>query len=154
MKYIVPIGLVLVSLAVAGYFVYMATNRTLTQLEGTLLQLFTLLAGLAGSFWFGRQSASKAAQEIIRPHARAAFRRLVSLYASLARMSATIHSAQRLESVEDYQIILARVDASVEEQLLMADDALEDWRDIVPEDVKELKANRSPFETSEMPDSR
>jgi hypothetical protein len=34
---------------------------------------------------------------------------------------------------------LARLEAIVIEQLATADDALEDWRDIVPEDVKELR---------------
>lgn len=138
MKYLLPAALVLVSLGIAGYFVYMATNRTITQLEGTLLQFFILAAGLAGSFWFGRQSAMRAAREIIRPHARSAFRRLVSLYSSLARVAETVESAELSESVVDYRIALARVDATVKGQIEMADDALEDWRDIALEDVDEL----------------
>ena len=36
---------------------------------------------------------------------------------------------------------LAKLDAIVAEQLATADDALEDWRDIVPEDVEELTKN-------------
>ena len=128
----------LLSLGVAGYSVYVSTNRSLTPLEGALLQFFILSVGLSGSFWFGRQSAMKVAREIIRPHARAAFRRLVSLYSSLSRVSEIIKSAELSESVEDYRIALARVDATVKGQIEMADDALEDWRDIALEDVDEL----------------
>ena len=36
---------------------------------------------------------------------------------------------------------LAKLDTIVTEQLAAADDALEDWRDIVPDDVKELTKN-------------
>jgi len=32
-----------------------------------------------------------------------------------------------------------KIEAIIAEQLVTADDALEDWRDIVPEDVKELE---------------
>ena len=39
---------------------------------------------------------------------------------------------------------LARLEAIVIEQLATADDALEDWRDIVPEDVEELTKNFDP----------
>ena len=147
MRYFLPSVLVLISLAVAGYSVFVATTRSLTPLEGALLQLFILSVGLAGSFWFGRQSAMRAAQEVIRPHARAAFRRLVSLYNSLSRVAEAIKSVERSESVDDYRIALTRIDATVEGQLEMADDALEDWRDIAPEDVDELWRRHIPSES-------
>ena len=149
MRYFLPAALMLISLAVAGYSVYVTTNRSLTPLEGALLQLFILSVGLAGSFWFGRQSAMRAAREIIRPHARAAFRRLVSLYNSLSRVAEAIKSAEQSESVDDYRIALTRIDATVKGQLEMADDALEDWRDIAPEDVDELWKRRLPSENRE-----
>lgn len=121
--------------------VYTAAIRTLTSLENVLLQVISLSAGLAGSFIFGRRSAREAAREIIKPHARSAFRRVLSLYRSLARASATIKLSQAPESEEALQVTLARLDTIVTEQLAAADDALEDWRDIVPDDVKELTKN-------------
>ena len=132
-----PLALIIISLGVAGLFAYVATTRTLTNLESIFLQSFSLLAGLGGSFIFGRQSAREAAREIIKPHARSAFRRLLSLYQSLSRVATTIESSQSDESPE-YPVIIAKIEAIVVEQLTTADDALEDWRDIVPEDVKEL----------------
>ena len=78
-------------------------------------------------------------REIIKPHARKAFRRLVSLYRSLSRAANAIESAQDSESPENHRLTLAKLNAIVTEQLDTADDALEDWNDIVPEDVEELK---------------
>ncbi len=131
--------LILISLGVSVLVIYTTTTRVLTTVESTIWQVFVLTAGLTGSFIFGRQSAKEVAKEIIKPHARSAFRRLVSLYESLSRASTEIQSINNLESPEDYKVLVAKLDAIVTEQLNAADDALEDWRDIVPEDVEELK---------------
>jgi hypothetical protein len=133
-----PAILVVASLSVAGVFAYIATQRTLTSLESVILQAFALGAGLVGSFVFGRQSARDTAREMIKPHARSAFRRLLSLYQSLSRVGATIEESQKSDST-GHTITLAKLEAIVIEQLATADDALEDWRDIVPEDVEELR---------------
>ena len=131
--------LVFVAVGISVFMIYITTQRTLSPVESILWQVFVLTAGLAGSFIFGRQSASEAAKEIIKPHARKAFRRLVSLYQSLSRAAIVIKSAQDDESPENQRVTLAKLDAIVTEQLVTADDALEDWNDIVPEDVVELK---------------
>ena len=139
-----PHLLILISLGVGGFFAYVATTRISTGLESFLWQAFTLVASVVGAFLFGRQSASEAAREIIKPHARSAFRRLLSLYQSLSQVASVIESSKNCVSREDYRIILATLKASVGEQLATADDALEDWRDIVPEDVEELRQRLSP----------
>lgn len=137
-----PHLLILISLGVGGFFAYVATTRISTGLESFLWQAFTLVASVVGAFLFGRQSASEAAREIIKPHARSAFRRLLSLYRSLSRVADHIESSH--ESHEACQVTLAKLEAIVVEQLTTADDALEDWRDIVPEDVEELRQRLSP----------
>ena len=138
---IVATLLILSSVGISIFVAYTSTKRMLTGLESTLWQIFTFAAGLSGSFIFGRQSAREAAREIIKPHARSAFRRVLSLYRSLARTSATIKSSQVPGSDEDLQVTLAKLDTIVTEQLAAADDVLEDWRDIVPDDVEELTKN-------------
>lgn len=138
---IVAALLVLISIGVSILFAITATQRNLNGLESTIWQIFTFASGLSGSFIFGRQSAREAAREIIRPHARSAFRRVLFLYRSLARASVTIKLSQVPEPEEDPQVTLAKLDTIVIEQLAAADDALEDWRDIVPDDVKELTKN-------------
>ena len=65
-----------------------------------------------------------------------------SLYHSLSRAATAIESAQISDSHENYQVALAHLEEIVTEQLSTADDALEDWRDIVPEDVEELEQKR------------
>lgn len=132
-----PTVLILAAIAVAGFSAYIATQRTLTSLEGTLLQSFALIVGLVGSFIFGRRSATDAAKEIIKPHARSAFRRLMSLYESLSRVANEVAASQC--DGGNSEVALARLEAIVIEQLATADDALEDWSDIVPEDVVELR---------------
>ena len=143
-----PFLLILISLVVAGLFSHAATTRTLTGLESVILQFFSLLAGLIGSFFFGRQSACEAAREIIKPHARSAFRRLLSLYQSLSRVADVIESSRNSESPEENQVTLAKLEVIVVEQLSSADDAIEDWRDIVPEDVQELDQRFFPDNTT------
>lgn len=135
-----PVLLLLMSFVVSAFAVYIATQRTLTNLEGALLQGFALVAGLVSSFIFGRQSATDAAREIIKPHARSAFRRLMSLYESLSRVGAEIENSKNPKGIVNCEIVLAKLDAIVIEQLATADHALEDWSDIVPEDVAELRA--------------
>ncbi|MDE0425559.1 MAG: hypothetical protein OXN25_11870 [Candidatus Poribacteria bacterium] len=142
MKHLERIGpalLVCFSLGISVILAYTATQRTLSGLESILWQIFVFAGGLAGSFIFGRQSAREAARELVKPHARSAFRRLIFLYLTLRRAASAIESAQDSESQENYQVMLARLEEIVAAQLITADDALEDWNDIVPEEVEELK---------------
>lgn len=137
MKYF-PMLFVAVAIALAAYFVFVATTRSPTPLEGTLLQFLILLAGLAGSFMVGRQAADKAAREIIRPHARSSYRRIRALFQGLSRVSGTIESAKQNKTVGEYQVTLASIEASVAEQLVSADDAMKDWLDVAPDDLEDL----------------
>ena len=131
-----PIFLVVVAFIIAGYSIFISSQRTLTSLEETLLQAFMLVSGLVGSFYLGKQSAADAAKQIIKPHARSAFRRLISLYESLSRVGVEIGNSKETQSEA---LTIAKMEAIIVEQLATADDALEDWRDIVPEEVEELR---------------
>ena len=104
--------------------------------EAGLLQIVILLTGLWGSYIIGRNSAVEAAREMIRPHVRSAFRRAANLYASLYRLSARI---DRLNQ-DNPDPRLDLVQALVAEQYATGRDALDDWRDIVPEEVGDLES--------------
>ena len=134
-KYIIPVSLILISIVILGLFNYVSTIRDLTYLELTISQILPLAVGLFGSYIFGQQSATKAGREIIKPYARSAFRRLLSLYMSISRVANIIAMSK---NSEDSHGILGKIEAIVGEQLATADDALEDWRDIAPEEVDEL----------------
>lgn len=136
---IVPIALVIFAFAVTGLSIYISSQRDLSGLENTLLQAFSLVFGLIGSFLFGKHSAQDAAKEMIKPHARSAFRRLISLYESLSRVALVIESATSSTSEHSSNVTISKLEAIVIEQLATADDALEDWNDIVPEEVAELR---------------
>lgn len=137
---ILSIFLLLISIAGAVYFVYTATTRRLTQVEGVYLQALPWITGILASLVFGRMSAQTAAREIIRPHARSAFRRLLSLYDSVSRVASVVAESQESEG-DDHRVALSQIEAFVVEQLSTADDAIEDWRDIVPDDVDELRGS-------------
>lgn len=138
MKKFLGVLLILLALAIASLFVYIATQRELTTLENVLLQIFTLASGTYGSYVLGKESAKEAAKELVKPHARSAFRRLISLYRSLSRLAETIQLSKANGS-ENNNLVLDKLEYIVIEQIATADDALEDWRDIVPEDVEELR---------------
>jgi hypothetical protein len=145
-------GLIFVALSVLTSitFLIMASLRDLTGLENTLLQIFSLGLGLVGSYIMGKESARETAKDIIKPHARSAFRRLLSLYKSLSRLAFAIQSARSgVPENLDAIAILDRLEAIVTEQIGTADDALEDWNDVVPEEVANLRAqlqNKSTLE--------
>lgn len=109
--------------------------RDLTTFELGLLQLLILATGLVGSYIFGKHSAQAGARDVIRPHARAAFRRVTALYQSLYRLSIRIE--QLKDEKPDNRLDL--IQALVDEQIATGQDAMEDWRDIVPEEVEQIE---------------
>jgi hypothetical protein len=132
-------SVVLLLAAVAGSvtLVVVAADRELSSLETTLLQVLILAAGLSGSYLFGQQSAKSAARELMKPAARSAFRRVLGLYASLGRLAETLNRFSETAGSTDRHIEVVR--ALVTEQQASVSDAMEDWRDLVPEDVADVE---------------
>lgn len=124
-----PPVLVFMSIGFLLLFGYNATRRPLTNMEAYVFQTFALLAGLGGSYFFGRRAT------ITGPHARSAFRRLASLYGSMGRVANIIAEEEPEGDATKMKII----EAIVMEQVNTVDDALADWQDIVPESVEELR---------------
>jgi len=127
----------LVVLVATTFSVLLASTLNLS--SDVLLQFIFLAIGCGVSYWVGKTSVRKAAEEIVKPHAKSAFRRLLSLYENLSRAANVIQSEKVSDSQENYQVTLARLEEIVATQLITADHALEDWNDIVPEEVEELK---------------
>jgi hypothetical protein len=128
--------LIAISIFVSAGCIVLACFRNLSALENILFQVFSLGLGFAGSYILGQKSANDVAKEIIRPHVKAAFRRLNSLYSSLGRIISFIDSDT---NSNDPSTTLKVVRESVFMQVSQADDAMEDWSDIIPEDVERLK---------------
>lgn len=131
----------LVILVLMGVIVYFTARRDLSSLESVLLQVISLIIGCSVSFFVGKQSIKKATDEILKPHARSAARYLISLNKSIsrARTFALIGLPQRFEGDhEDYHVIRGALIATLTEQIVATDDALENWRDILEEELEDL----------------
>ena len=127
-------ALLAVCLLAAGAFVWLSWMRAPTPFETVLFQVVILVAGLLGSYMYGKNAAAEAARDVIRPHARSAFRRVFSLYKSLYNLSDRIEAMRR----DDPDPRLDVIQTTVDEQITAGQDALEDWRDIIQDDVDEI----------------
>ena len=133
-----------VGLIFACIFVVLTLFRNLTTFEVALSQLVVLSTGLLGSYIFGRNAARAGALDVIKPHARAAFRRVTALYKSLYLLSDRIEEMKE----EKYDHRLDLIQALVNEQITTGQDAMEDWRDIVPEEVEEIERRSADYAES------
>lgn len=74
---------------------------------------------------------------------------VLSLYRSISEVGRIIERSRNSESLDHYKVILAELKGIVFWQLVTADDALEDWKDIVPEEVQELDRKLSADDATE-----
>jgi hypothetical protein len=122
------------------------TRKHATHLEDALVQVILFAIGLAASFYIGTRSVKNAASDVIRPSAKAALRRLVSLGRGLNTIQEVASSYSReargVESVEAERIVanLDILQVLVEAQVAVVIAAMEDWRDFTPDLVNELQA--------------
>jgi len=147
---IVGIALMSLSLIAIAASVIVSAERSLTPLENGLVQLFNLAVGMLGSFLVASVSARDAASDMVRPAARSAFRRTKSLYVALGRFLNEIEARRNalrllkdqgnLVSMDRVELALDVVKAQVTEQIQTANDAMEDWRDLVPDEVGAMEA--------------
>lgn len=142
----VSIALIALSVIGASALSWTGTQRQLTSVEAVLLQAFALGSGVLASFVFGQLSAEQAGRDLIRHHAKSAFRRVLSLYRSLSRLAAVIEADKETTTGggASARATLEKLEAIVIEQISTADDALADWSDICPDEVKELIEANNP----------
>lgn len=130
------------------------------RLAAGLLQGFTLILGIGTSYLFGLASAKSAAEEMVRPHARSAFRRVVALFQAFKRLGNSIGARTAvLEAIAEDHDGMVPIDhvrgamdfllMQVFEQTGTAGDAIEDWRDLVPSEVAAIEAQAKERQTSD-----
>jgi hypothetical protein len=121
-----------------------------TNLENGLFEFVLFLAGVAFSFYSGRRSIQAAASEVLRPHGKKSVRRLLHLAAGLQKLYVVIDRERTAASevAENHQGSLTLVAVNhhfdviqghIEGELRTVGDALDDWRDVVPEDVESVE---------------
>lgn len=117
-----------------------AATRQLSAMEAAMTQIIVLTFGLLSSFLFGQLSAEQAGQDLIRSHAKSAFRRVFSLYRSLSRLAAIIENDRDAAGTRtnSSRATFDKLEAIVVEQIATADDALADWKDICPREVEQM----------------
>lgn len=131
------IGLWLAFAVALGAMIVVSSLRELSQLEAVLFQVVTLATGLLASYRFGQNAARDAAYDVIRPHARSALRSILALRDSLYSLSLRIEGFK--ENGPDQNLDL--IQAVIEEQIPLAGSAVEDWRDVAPDDVAAVVQN-------------
>jgi hypothetical protein len=148
------VWLIVASVALAALTVKVGTQmppkgEEPNRLATSLLQGITLVFGTFGSWLLGRDTSREAAREAVRPHARSSFRRVLTLYRALGRLRDTsvleadyLAEQQDEEGRVDLGLALASLDKirlmSIE-QTDTADNALDDWRDLAPEEVAKIE---------------
>lgn len=133
--YIIAGFLILILIESFVYFAFVVSERPLTHIETFFLQMLILVAGVAGSAIITHRLSIKASREVIKQHARSAFRRLLRLYESMSRMAVIINASE----LPDDKTKIIKIEEIVRAQIATADDALADWEDLVPELVEELR---------------
>ena len=133
--------------------VQVSSERPLTPLESTLFQIVILLTAIAASYVFSQRSARAAAEQLVKPHARSAFRRVKNMYSGLFYLKAIIDQSKRSQTAASSSVVKV-IEAVIDQQVNTVVDALEDWRDIVPEEVEDLERRADEHERAEMEDLR
>jgi hypothetical protein len=126
----------------------LVTGKKHTDTENALWTFILFALGAALSFYFGRKSVKDAANELVRPQARGAARRLITLGRGVG-MFETLIERQRMRAQEAAResdsVPLAEIEVAYDVLLMNArmqvrtiSDALEDWREFEPEIVNQL----------------
>lgn len=135
--WIMPAVLISLALVIIVFSSYQASVRNLSPLELFLFQSFIFVFSLLGSFYIGRMNARTLGRELLGTSSRSAFRRLLSTYQGLRNAATTIDEGLSGRADSDQSLKVLR--AIIEYQILSIDDAMEDWADIVPDEVKKLR---------------
>ena len=135
------IGLICSIVLLILFIVYTSSTGGLNSLNNVVLQI--VLAGI--SIYTGRRSI----QQVTKPHAQSAVRRLSTLCRALYSAAYLIHPSQRQGINTDYEVLLARLQEIISWQLSAAIDALKDWSDFASEDVAKTVKEFEPDNTTE-----
>ena len=93
-------------------FLYVSSQDALSPLEAVLFQIVILATGVGASYLFSQRSARAEAEQLVKPHARSAFRRVMSLYSGLFYLKTVIDERPNSEDAgRVVEIIEAVVDS-------------------------------------------
>ena len=134
------------ALCIAGLWAsYQASLQgPLTPTENVLFQLLTVLAGIVSSLLIGRRQG----REATRDAARSAFNRAVTIRNGLVNITLSVESRRAFLSegvgsaksvaIRDVHGALDLIAVECRDQIMQANDAIEDWGRIVPEELTKI----------------
>ena len=99
--------------------------------------------------WYLIFGGHQLSQRAGRLHAQSAVRRLSTLCDALHSVLYLILDSQKTRVNKNYEVLLAQLQGIISGQLSAAIDALKDWSDFAPEDVKKSVQNFEPDNTVE-----
>jgi hypothetical protein len=128
-------------------------------LASGLLQFLLFVISTAISIGVGFFSASTQGKEIVKPHGRKAVRRIVTLGNGI-RSFAEVLQTERIRmgrqagdsgtvDLREVETTFVVLESQIQGQLRTVVDAIEDWRDVVPEDVKAIEDQAEKNEDNE-----
>lgn len=135
-------------LLLAVVTVVVALQDPPNSLAAALIQAVAIVLTIYASIAIGRSRGELARQREVDTHATSAWRRMRNLYGALGRQRDAINvQADRLAAlIDDNRVDFEQVRTSlmaleyiVTEQIATADDALEDWRALIPAEVERLE---------------
>ena len=136
-EYFLSVLLITAGLGIAVYFIIQSEDKDnpLSTRETIFFHVYILSFNLVGSFLLGRKSLRNLVREQIKPAARSSFRRVISLGRRNGRLESYLEQGYNESEFDpSFQIPLALV----QEQEADINDIIEDWRDLVPEEVEEI----------------
>jgi hypothetical protein len=137
--------------------VVISTRRNATGLEVGLYNFITLVVSIGVSYRVGNQSAKAGAEDVVRPHGTKAVRRLRNLAGGLQDLGASVQQFRRQAKLERdprgfarfFEMMCDSLDLQVRTQIRTVADAMEDWRDVVPDEVRRIEQAAPPRPPSE-----
>jgi hypothetical protein len=130
--------------------VLLTSRENVSEYEQGLLQFILFAAGAGLTYFFGALSVKAEAQDLIQRDARKAVRRIVNLASGVQDFAVALKResdrvlvvAAENDGLVPGATAQAAFDAlagHIPGQLRTLEDAIEDWRDIVPEQVADLE---------------
>ena len=125
-----------IALAFAGYMVWTTAERALSPREAVLFQIVimgvSLAGGLIGSYKFGQSAATN------KQYARSALRSVLVLFGGLQRLRDAVEQLAATDQAADHLWpLLLHIDS----QMDLANSAINDWRDLIPEEFEDVGGN-------------
>lgn len=145
-----PIGALAGLVILFALTVVVTANEHTSELSKGLLQFIFFVAASVLAIDLGRQSLTKATSDVLKHDGRKAVRRIVSLGNGIGSFSGAIETQQALMQargdlnggkVDVFEVegAFATLEAHVNAQLGIVQDAIEDWRDVVPAEVEAIE---------------